>query len=96
MILCTRIGGTRLDGLMTGDGRPLPSRLKGTLVRELARIELLLQQIADVETERDVSIETDRSWTVIRIWRPCSWTKFRRSEASNIPKVLISPQYHQA
>ena len=28
------------------------------MLRELARIELLLQQIADVEAERDVSIET--------------------------------------
>jgi hypothetical protein len=33
--------------------------LKAALLRELARIELLLQQIADVEAERDVSIEAD-------------------------------------
>jgi transposase len=44
---------------MTGDGRPLPGRLRAALLRELARIELLLQQIADVEAERDVSIEAD-------------------------------------
>jgi transposase len=50
---------TRLDGLMTGDGRPLPSRLKAALLRELARIELLLQQIADVETERNAAMELD-------------------------------------
>ena len=50
---------TRLEGLMTGDGRPLPGRLRAALLRELARIELLLQQIADVEAERDVSIEAD-------------------------------------
>jgi transposase len=50
---------TRLDGLMTGDGRPLPGRLKAALLRELARIELLLQQIADIEAERDVSIEAE-------------------------------------
>ena len=49
----------RLDGLTTGDGRPLPRQLKAELLRELARIELLLQQIADVEAERDVSIEAD-------------------------------------
>jgi transposase len=49
----------RLDGLTTGDGRPLPGQLKAELLRELARIELLLQQIADVEAERDVSIEAD-------------------------------------
>jgi transposase len=50
---------TRLDELTTGDVRPLPSRLKAELLRELVRIELLLQQIADVEAERDVSIEAD-------------------------------------
>jgi hypothetical protein len=33
--------------------------LKAELLRELARIELLLQQIDDVEAERDVSIEAD-------------------------------------
>ena len=44
---------------MTGDGRPVPGRLRAALLRELARIELLLQQIADVEAERDVSIDAD-------------------------------------
>jgi transposase len=50
---------TRLDGLMTGDGRPLPGRLKAELLRELARIELLLLQIADLETERNAAMEPD-------------------------------------
>jgi len=49
----------RLDGLTTGDGRPLPGRLKAELLRELARIELLLLQIADLEAERDAAIEPD-------------------------------------
>jgi hypothetical protein len=35
---------------MTGDGRPLPGRLRAALLRELARIELLLQQIRNVST----------------------------------------------
>ena len=35
---------TRLDGLITGDERSLPGRMKAALLRELARIELLLQQ----------------------------------------------------
>jgi len=49
----------RLDGLTTGDGRPLPRQLRAELLRELARIELLLLQIAELEAERDAAIETD-------------------------------------
>ena len=47
----------RLAETITGDGRPLPARLKAVLLRELDRIELLLLQIADVEAERDASVE---------------------------------------
>jgi transposase len=44
----------RLDTLQTGDGRPLPSHLKAQILRELDRLELLLDQIKAVEAERDV------------------------------------------
>ena len=44
---------TRLDALATGDGRPLPVHLKAQISRELDRLELLLEQIKAVETERD-------------------------------------------
>src|SRR5258708_5756081 len=43
----------RLDELRTGDGRPLPKHLKAQISRELDRLELLLEQIKVVETERD-------------------------------------------
>jgi transposase len=43
----------RLDELRTGDGRPLPKHLKAQISRELDRLELLLEQIKAVETERD-------------------------------------------
>ena len=43
----------RLDELKTGDGRPLPPHLKAQISRELDRLELLLEQIKTVETERD-------------------------------------------
>lgn len=43
----------RLDELRTGDGRPLPQYLRAQISRELDRLELLLQQIRAVETERD-------------------------------------------
>ena len=43
----------RLELLRTGDGRPLPARLKAGLKREIDLIELLMRQIAEVEAERD-------------------------------------------
>jgi transposase len=43
----------RLDTLQTGDGRPLPGHLKAQILRELDRLELLLDQIKAVEAERD-------------------------------------------
>jgi transposase len=49
----------RLDALRTGDGRLLPPRLKAELLREIELIELLLLQIAEVETERDSAAEFD-------------------------------------
>jgi transposase len=43
----------RLEELRTGDGRPLPEHLKAQIERELARLELVLQQIKRVEAARD-------------------------------------------
>jgi transposase len=43
----------RLDELKTGDGRALPDHLKAQISRELARLELLLEQIKAMEAERD-------------------------------------------
>src|ERR1700676_5274391 len=43
----------RLDELKTGDGRPLPPHLRIQIGRELDRLELLLEQIKAVETERN-------------------------------------------
>jgi transposase len=47
-----------LAALKTGDGQPLPLRLKAELLREIELIELLIRQIAEVEVERD-TIELD-------------------------------------
>jgi len=43
----------RLEMIKTGDGRPLPPRLKAQILREIERLEVLLRQIAEVEAERD-------------------------------------------
>jgi len=46
----------RLEELQTGDGQPLPEHLKAQVVRELDRLELLLQ-IKVVEVERDALVK---------------------------------------
>src|SRR6202051_390682 len=46
----------RLDELKAGDARPLAPHLKAQIARELDRLELLLEQIKAVETERDALI----------------------------------------
>jgi transposase len=48
-----------LAALKTGDGQPLPLRLKAELLREIELIELLIRQIAEVEVERDTAVELD-------------------------------------
>jgi transposase len=47
----------QLEGLRTSDGRLLPPRLKAEIWRELQRLELVLQMIADVEAERDAIVK---------------------------------------
>jgi len=52
---------TQLEGLYTGDGRPLPPRLKAEIKRELQRLELVLQMIAEIEAERDAIVKDEAS-----------------------------------
>ena len=49
----------RLEELRTGDGRPLPPRLKAEIGRELERLELLRRQIAAVEAERGALVREE-------------------------------------
>jgi transposase len=51
----------RLEGMLTGDGRGLPERLKAEIRRELRRLELVLEMIASLETERDAIVATAAS-----------------------------------
>ena len=46
-----------LEALQTGDGRALPAYLKAQLVRELDRLELILNQLQQVETVREQSLD---------------------------------------
>lgn len=47
---------TQLEALTTGDGRPLPARLRAEIRREIERLELALTQIAAVARERDALV----------------------------------------
>lgn len=47
----------RLDALVTGDGRPLPTHLRAELLRDIERLELLQRQTVEVEAERDAAVE---------------------------------------
>jgi transposase len=51
----------RLEGLRTGDGRALPSRLKAEVGRALDRLALLQNQIAAVEAERAALLAADEA-----------------------------------
>src|SRR3974390_2979200 len=51
----------RLDKLLTGDGRGLPARFKAEIVREIKRLEIVLEMIATVEAERDGILKNKRS-----------------------------------
>jgi transposase len=54
----------QLDELQTGDGRPLPAHLKAQVIRELERLELLLEQITTVENERDTLLAAQKDSAV--------------------------------
>jgi transposase len=43
----------RLDKMQTGDGQPIPVRLKIEIEREWKRLKLVAEQIREVEAERD-------------------------------------------
>ena len=43
----------RLDKMQTGDGRPIPARLKIEIEREWKRLKVVAEQVREVEAERD-------------------------------------------
>lgn len=49
----------RLEALRTADGRPLPTHVKAQIERELARLELLLDQIKAVELEQKAMLAAE-------------------------------------
>ena len=51
----------RLEKLRTGDGRALAPRLKAEIVREIRRLEIVLEMISTVEAERDAILTEKKS-----------------------------------
>ena len=51
----------RLEELHQWDGQPLPPRLKMELRRELDRLELVMSQLAALETERDLALQANQA-----------------------------------
>ena len=51
----------QLEELKTGNGRPLPPHLKAQISRELDQLELLLEQIKSVESERDALLAAQQT-----------------------------------
>ena len=49
----------RLDGLTTGDGRPLPPQLKEEIRRQLARLDAVISDLKTVEAGRDALLADD-------------------------------------
>src|ERR1700731_3470163 len=46
----------QLEGLQTGDGRPLPAHLKAQIWRELERLEMILTQLKTLKEEREAPL----------------------------------------
>jgi transposase len=55
----------RLKDLRTGDGRPLARYVEGQILRELDRLELIMEQIKAVEAERDALMEEEATDTPV-------------------------------
>ena len=57
----------KLDTLTTGDGRPLPERMKQQILRELERLEQVIAQLVAIDAERDamLAVERERDTSVV-------------------------------
>jgi transposase len=51
----------RLERMRTTQGDALPARLKSEIKRELQRLELVVEMIATLETERDAIVKDEAS-----------------------------------
>lgn len=59
----------RLEALTTGDGRPLPDHMKRQILREIDRLEQVMEQLAVIDAERDdmLAAESTRDTSIVRM-----------------------------
>jgi len=57
----------QLETMTTGDGRPLPDQMKRHILREIARLEEVIEQLAAIDAERDamLAVERDEGTSVV-------------------------------
>jgi transposase len=51
----------QLERLTTGDGRPLPEQMKRQLLREIERLEQVINQLKAIDAERDAMLAAERA-----------------------------------
>ena len=80
----------RLAELRTGDGRPIPERMKAEIGRELDRLALLRSQIAEVEAERNALLSAG---TKAEAWQPEAEERETDSPGAQLMKLRgIGPE----
>lgn len=83
----------RLEALRTGDGRALLPHLKAQISRELARLELLLEQIAAVEHEEERLLAASKPTGEKAISNPVAMLLDLKSLGSNFAAGLWSEAF---
>ena len=83
----------RLEQLRTGDGRPLAPHLKKQLDRMLDRLELLLDQIAEVEKARDerLGAAPERKAATVKPIAPTRAASARADNEAAAPAAAAGP-----
>jgi transposase len=85
----------QLETLRTGDGRLLPPHLKAQIGRELARLELLLDQIAAVEREQEALLAASKPAGKEDAPDPVAMLLALKSLGPNFAAVLWSEAFYR-
>jgi transposase len=71
----------RLDKMQTGDGRPIPARLRIEIEREWRRLKVVAEQIREVEAERDRLVKgSEPSAAILKVAKLCVLGLFKSTE----------------
>jgi transposase len=84
----------RLEELCCWDGQPLPPRLKRELLRELDRLELVMSQLAALETERDRALRDNQAASEEEAQRPIAEPAFTGEAGRHLLRLRgIGPEF---